>query len=205
MGFWGWPLEQTDAAIRAVQTALNITQRFDQVHEDSDGVSGQFMMGLGIATGKAVAGKIGSSDQVKVTAFGPVVNLAARLEGMTRYFKVPILCDEATANDISKSSTNLDCRVRRLARIVPHGFHRMTELYQIIPQGGDFDDISDSDLDNYAKALEKFEKHEWSSALTILDSLPNSDLARHFVTDFIRLHNSVPLPGWDGAISIPGK
>ncbi len=205
MGFWGWPLEQTDAAIRAVQTALDITRRFDQVHEGDESASGQFMMGLGIATGKAVAGKIGSSDQVKVTAFGPVVNLAARLEGMTRYFKVPVLCDEPTATDLAKSGTNPDCRIRRLARVVPHGFQRMTDLYQIIPRGGDFDEIHNHDLDEYAIALEKFENGNWAAALNILESLPNADLAHHFVADFIRQQNSVPPPDWDGSIPIPGK
>ena len=41
-----------------------------------------FRCGIGIATGRAVAGRIGTVDQVKVTAFGPVVNLASRLEGI---------------------------------------------------------------------------------------------------------------------------
>jgi len=38
-----------------------------------------FRCGIGIAHGRAVAGRIGTTDQVKVTAFGPVVNLASRL------------------------------------------------------------------------------------------------------------------------------
>ena len=56
-----------------------------------------FRMGIGIATGRAVAGKIGTVDQVKVTVFGPVVNLASRLESMTKVLCVPILLDETTA------------------------------------------------------------------------------------------------------------
>ena len=49
------------------------------------------------ASGRAVAGGIGTSDQVKVTVFGPVVNLASRLEGMTKLLHAPILLDEAAA------------------------------------------------------------------------------------------------------------
>ena len=44
-----------------------------------------------------MAGKIGTVDQVKVTVFGPVVNLASRLEGMTKILQTPILIDERTA------------------------------------------------------------------------------------------------------------
>ena len=49
------------------------------------------------ATGRAVAGRIGPREQAKVTVFGPVVNLASRLETMTKQLRVPILVDEATA------------------------------------------------------------------------------------------------------------
>jgi class 3 adenylate cyclase len=56
-----------------------------------------FQMGVGIATGRAIACKIGTADQVKLTVFGPIVNLASRLEGMTKILHAPILVDETTA------------------------------------------------------------------------------------------------------------
>jgi len=73
MGFWGWPLRQPDAVLRTCRAALAVRAEF----EATEG----FHAGIGVATGPAVAGKIGTVDQVKVTVFGPVVNLASRLEG----------------------------------------------------------------------------------------------------------------------------
>ncbi len=94
MGFWGWPLPQPDAAVRACQAALAIRAEFEAAAQRSEDPLADFRMGIGIATGRAVAGKIGTVDQVKVTVFGPVVNLASRLEGMTKILQAPILLDE---------------------------------------------------------------------------------------------------------------
>ena len=97
MGFWGWPLPQPDAAVRACLAALAIRAEFAETASRRDDPLADFRVGIGIATGRAVAGKIGTVDQVKVTVFGPVVNLASRLEGMTKILHAPILIDERTA------------------------------------------------------------------------------------------------------------
>src|SRR6185295_4952116 len=102
MGFWGWPLPQPDAAARACRAALAIRQEFAatatfQTATATENPLSDFRVGIGIASGRAVAGKIGTTDQVKVTVFGPVVNLASRLETMTKILRTPILIDELTA------------------------------------------------------------------------------------------------------------
>ena len=73
-------------------------------------------MGIGIATGRAVAGKIGTVDQVKVTVFGPVVNLASRLEGMTKILHAPILLDDAHGGSDPRDSLPPE-----VARAAPRG------------------------------------------------------------------------------------
>ena len=78
-------------------TALAIRAEFEAASERADDPLADFRIGIGIATGRAVAGKIGTVDQVKVTVFGPVVNLASRLESMTKILHAPILLDERTA------------------------------------------------------------------------------------------------------------
>ncbi|MEZ6096843.1 MAG: adenylate/guanylate cyclase domain-containing protein [Pirellulaceae bacterium] len=206
MGFWGWPLEQSDHCERAVQTALDIAGRFDSIYESTDFPVSQFMMGLGIASGTAVAGRIGTSDQVKVTAFGPVVNLASRLEGMTRYFRVPILCDEITAKRLSDgNSPALNCRVRRLARVVPYGFHRQADVFRIVPDTKREKRLTDDELKRYDEALTEFENGNWERTRSVLSELPDHDLAKQFVMDFIVDNKGLPPENWDGAIPVAGK
>lgn len=89
MGFWGWPLATPDAADRAVAAAIDIRDAFRR-----DATT--FRCGVGIASGPAVAGGIGTTDQIKVTAIGPSVNRAARLEDATKRLDAAILMDAAT-------------------------------------------------------------------------------------------------------------
>ena len=119
MGFWGWPLDQADRAIRAIEASIQIKSEFAKINLDPEHPLKDFQMGIGIATGSAVAGKIGTSDQVKVTAFGPVVNLASRLEGMTKWFGGSILLDEETVNQVRDQPHHLT--LQRLGSFLPYG------------------------------------------------------------------------------------
>ncbi len=86
--------------LQACQAALAIRAEFEASSRIENHPLAKFRAGLGIATGRAVAGQIGTTDQVKVTVFGPVVNLASRLESMTKQLQAPILIDEATAERV---------------------------------------------------------------------------------------------------------
>ncbi|MGV3483028.1 MAG: adenylate/guanylate cyclase domain-containing protein, partial [Planctomycetaceae bacterium] len=71
MGFWGWPLDQSDAVRRAALAALAIRDAFREQSSEPNARSASlhgFRCGIGLATGRAVAGRIGTVDQVKVTA-----------------------------------------------------------------------------------------------------------------------------------------
>ena len=125
MGFWGWPLPQNDAVLRTCRAALAIRAEFE--------ATAGFQAGIGVATGRAVAGKIGTVDQVKVTVFGPVVNLASRLEGMTKILRAPILLDEATARIVRRQVPRDVARVRRLAIVRPYGLDTPLEVSELLP------------------------------------------------------------------------
>src|SRR5262249_53226494 len=117
MGFWGWPFPQDDQIRQAAKAAWNIRERFDQ--------DGRFACGLGLAHGPAFAGRLGTRDQYKVGVFGPVVNRASRLEGLTKHLRVSILVDEAVANTLNQCSDPL-CRCRPLVRLRPVGLDPLT-------------------------------------------------------------------------------
>lgn len=205
MGFWGWPLAQPDVAARVSSAALAIRREFEAAARDSESPLARFQAGIGIATGKAVAGKIGTADHVKVTVFGPVVNLASRLEGMTKLLRAPILLDEATARAVRVQVPREIARVRRLAIVRPFGMDKPLEVSELLPPESQYPMLSDQHLEYCEAALDAFLAGRWSEAMELLHRTPPQDLATDFLTVYIAQHNRTPPPGWNGVIALTSK
>ncbi len=100
--FWGAPLEQPDQVELAVKCALNMRQRLGELKARwiADGLE-PFDHGIGINTGEVLVCNIGlEGRKMDYTAIGDHVNLTARVERLTREFKVPILLTEHTAEEV---------------------------------------------------------------------------------------------------------
>ena len=223
MGFWGWPLRQPDAVLRTCRAALAVRAEF----EATEG----FHAGIGVATGPAVAGKIGTVDQVKVTVFGPVVNLASRLEGMTKLLRAPILLDEATARIVRQEVPREVARVRRLAIVRPYGLDAPLEVSELLPpvshsdcgagvspapcsrggrtttcdREGRTTTLSDEHLECYEAALDAFLARDWPTALELLHRIPAEDEVKDFLVVYIAQHNRRPPKDWEGVIPLGSK
>ena len=205
MGFWGWPLPQPDAAMRACLAALAIRAEFAETAQRVDDPLADFRVGIGIATGRAVAGKIGTVDQVKVTVFGPVVNLASRLEGMTKILHAPILLDERTAIVVRNQLSPKVARLRRVAVVKPYGLDRKLEVTELLPPAGDGSGLTDENIADYEKALDHLLSGQWSQAFERLHRVPAEDRVKDFLTVFIAQHNRTPPEAWNGVIPLTSK
>jgi adenylate cyclase len=205
MGFWGWPIAQPDAAAKAAQAALEIWREFTTAARSNDPTLADFQVGIGIATGRAVAGKIGTADQVKATVFGPVVNLASRLESMTKTFRASILLDEATAGVVRETIPVGQARVRRVARVRPFGMDTAVVVSELLPPLDEHPQLTDSGLSDYEAALAAFEAGDWVDAFERLHRVPARDKVKDFLTVFIAQHNRTPPRDWDGVIALANK
>jgi adenylate cyclase len=205
MGFWGWPLAQPDAAQRAAQAALGIRAQFELASQQPDHPLADFRAGIGIATGRAVAGKIGTSDHVKVTVFGPVVNLAARLESMTKLVNAPILLDPATAAALRRRWPQQLGRIRRVAKIRPYGLASALEVSELLPSQHESPELSDQNLRDYEAALDAFIRGQWSQTLDLLQRVTTPDRVKNFLTGFINQHRRTPPANWDGVVTLESK
>jgi len=205
MGFWGWPLAQDDAAERACRAALGIRREFAQAAGDRDHPLHDFRVGVGIAGGSAVAGKIGTVDQVKVTVFGPVVNLASRMENMTKTLQAPILVDERTAAEIRSTVPRTEMRLRRVARVQPFGLQIALEVAELLPPAGLNCPLSDADIATYEAGLDALQAGDWDHAFACLHRVPAGDRVKDFLTVFIAQHHRSPPAGWQGVIALDAK
>jgi len=125
MVLFGAPLEQPDHAVRAVQAALAMQQAAAEVSRWRGDVQWEVAYGIGITTGPAVVGHIGSKRRLDYTAVGDTVNLAARLEG-----KAPpgtILISQATCEAVKDIA-----RVEALEPVKVKGKARPIVVYRVL-------------------------------------------------------------------------
>ncbi len=151
LGFWGWPIDHPGKAEDACRAALGIRAAFEDIGKDPTHPLYGFRVGIGIASGRAVAGGIGTAEQAKVTVFGPVVNLASRLQDMTKLLRVPILIDEPTADAVREHTAPDVARVRRLAKVKPYGLDTPLTVTELIPPVGAGEVLSNADIAAYER------------------------------------------------------
>lgn len=205
LGFWGWPFSSDEAPLNACRAALGIRRAFSEISRKKNHPLANFEVGIGIAHGRAVAGEMGTADQVKVTVFGPVVNLASRLEGMTKKLRVPIVLDAVTADAIRKRFSVDDGRVRRLAKILPYGMDNVVEVSELLPPESEFPELSNEQLANYDEGVEHFIEGRWEEAFSCLHKMPTTDRAQDFLGMLIAQNNRVAPSDWDGIVRLSNK
>jgi len=95
MALWGAPLEDGQHAAHAVACALDMADTL-QAFKRELGTDADFDVGIGVHSGPAVVGLIGSDKRREYTAIGDTVNLASRIEGLTKDAKRRILVSKDT-------------------------------------------------------------------------------------------------------------
>jgi adenylate cyclase len=101
---FGWPpsLSNANDAVRAIKTGIEMIELVDSLADKWTQIIGRpLKVGIGINTGDAVLGNIGSESKSDLTAIGDTVNLGARLEALTKELGVPMLVSEYTAAEVN--------------------------------------------------------------------------------------------------------
>lgn len=205
LGFWGWPISSEQAALNACRAALAIHDEFAKARADENHPLKDFETSIGVAHGRAVAGKIGTREQVKVTVFGPVVNLASRLEGMTRQLHVPILIDDNLDRMIREAGTDFEGRVRQLLHVQPYGLENSLLVSELVPPIDKLPQLTDKHLVDFESGLKEFMAGNWPEAYRFLHSMPADDRAQDFLAMKITQHGRTAPEDWDGIIRIEKK
>jgi adenylate cyclase len=186
IALFGAPVAYADHAGRAVAAALAVTSEHDPQHAAGDGPG--FAIRIGLATGPALVGNIGSRRRFNYTAIGDTVNLAARIEGMNKVYGSRILVQNRTAEACAGIAFREVDRVRVVGRAQP------IELFEPLAEPETEDAIL-----SFAQALELYRSRDFAEAVTLFQRLAERDpVARTFLARCRALLLHPPSPDWDG-------
>jgi adenylate cyclase len=99
LAFFGEPITYSDHALCAVRAACEMQARLEQLHqefEQTGAIQAPFEVGIGLNTGEVFVGLLGSEQRLSYTVIGDSVNLAARLQDLTKEIGGPVLVSETT-------------------------------------------------------------------------------------------------------------
>jgi adenylate cyclase len=133
MAFWNAPNDVENHAQKAVRCAIEMQKTLVQVNSDARArglIRSDIAVGIGMHTGSAVVGNVGSEIKNDYTAIGDTVNTASRLEGKTKDLGYPIVISEAVKSLLSKD----DVGVRSAGTIAVKGKKKKIRVFGIVLQ-----------------------------------------------------------------------
>jgi adenylate cyclase len=197
MAFWGAPVQDVDHARHAVLTAIRMQERLRARAEEFRAQGWpELQIGIGINTGVMTVGDMGSPVRKAYTVMGDAVNLASRLEGITKEYGVGIVVGERTCEQAP------DITFRELDRVRVKGKDEPVAIYEPL---GLSDELAPEDLDDlrlWKRALQLFRARDWEQSELQLYNLqkrsPDCRLYGVYIERIAALRSNPPGEDWDG-------
>jgi adenylate cyclase len=204
MAFWGSPYPQSDHALRACTCAVAMTRSLETLNAkwQAEGRH-EISIGIGLNTGPVNVGNMGSAKRLAWTVMGDNVNLASRLEGMTKEYRSRIVVSEATYRQVAE---HFVCR--ELDRIRVKGKHQPVGIYELVDVAGERAKHEPL-LSRFKTAMAAYHGQQWREAAgefgELLASYPDDGPTQIFLQRALEFMENAPEPDWDGVYVMKNK
>jgi adenylate cyclase len=204
MAFWGAPLSDEKHAENALDAAMAMQKRIGEIGPDfvKRGWP-KLEIGVGLNCGVMNVGDMGSSFRRAYTVMGDAVNLASRLEGLTKEYGVGILVSENIVKTVTSYVYRELDRVRVKGKLEPIG------IYEPVGRVGTLSNADLDELDRFQRALEHYRAQRWDDAENALVNLARANPTKKTYQIFLERVNDLRMkpPGsnWDGVFTFQTK
>jgi len=206
MAYWGPPfVDEADHARFACLAAVEMIECISTLRREIPellGVLGTPMetcdLRIGVATGEALVGSIGSDVMMSYTVMGDVVNLASRLEAANKAYGTRNLISERVFNAASAA-----IEVREIDRVVVAGQTRSERIFEILGRKGELVPQQLTSRDRYLEGLAAYRERKWDDALRALgaslEAVPDDGPSMALISRIEGLKANPPPQDWDGS------
>jgi adenylate cyclase len=210
MAMWNAPVEDDfhiENACRGALTARSVSEALNEELAESGAPIMRTRFGL--HSGEALVGNVGASDRMQYTSLGASVNLAARIEGLNKFYGTQIL-----ASDAIRRGASSDFLFRRVDIVEAKGTTIPVTIYELLGERGDdspffvgTEMLRRASL--YEQAFDHYLHRDFKDALDLLDKLADEtpdDRVVQSMKEKCRLFNDTPPPNdWNGATALDEK
>jgi adenylate cyclase len=204
MAFWGAPVADPHHARQAVTAGLAMIAELQRLNARFKARGWrEIRIGVGINTGPMSVGEMGSKIRRAYTVMGDAVNLASRLEGLTKQYGVDILVGQAT-RDAAK-----DVVFREVDRVRVQGKDEPVAIYEPLGLEAELGRERQEEFKLWAQALKAYRAQSWEQAELVLFNLqrlyPAAPLYSFYTQRVARYRHQPPQAGWDGVTTFEQK
>jgi adenylate cyclase len=205
MAFWGAPLDQEDQAPRACRAALRQQAALAELNQGFAGLDlPPLSMRIGLHTGDAIVGNLGSEKRFDYTVIGDTVNLASRLEGLNKFYGSRVMASEVT---VAACAGALE--FRELDLVAVKGKEQAVRVFEVLGLAGELTPELIQRRQDFAGALELYRQGRFAEAAAgfeaILAEAPADGPARTFLGRCRQFQETPPPAGWDTVFRPEGK
>ena len=204
MAVWGTVVSAgaTEDCRRAVQAALDMLAAAEQMRRRWLAESrAELRLGIGINQGSAIFGNIGSEEKMEPTVIGDAVNLASRLEGLTKRYGVPLILSESVARHVRGVFP-----LRTVDTVRVKGRRAAVTVYTI-PLDADFKPVQPAWLDDHERAWAAYRRGDFAAARALFaGALVEDDSTMAEMLRRCRAYEADPPgPGWEAVVDLDSK
>jgi adenylate cyclase len=198
MAFWGAPQDDPDHVLHACRTALDCQRMMAGLaHLTRPHGLPPLAMRIGLNTGTALVGNIGSEERLNYTAIGDPVNLASRLETLNKHYGTRIIVGAATRQAAGGAIV-----VRRLDRVAVYGRQAGEWIYELLAMAGEPGaDAHAHWVATYESGLDRYARRDWDGAIRAFETVAglrgDDPPSRLFVARCRALRAAPPPDDWD--------
>jgi class 3 adenylate cyclase len=191
---FGAPLDDPNHAVNAVRAALRCAARLGELDRTAAAFQGHILrQRIGLNSGEALVGNIGSRRRFNYTVMGDMVNVASRLEGANKFFGTTVIASEATM-----ALTGAAFVWRELDTIRVKGRSSSTGIYEPLAAAGEATPQQLSCSEAYAEGLAHWRAHDFtSSAESFARSASDDRPSALFLKRATELARDPPGPDWE--------
>ena len=205
MAIWGAPLSQEQAEILAVEAALEAQAALAEFNR-AVVVPGFGLKPLGtrigIASGEAIVGNMGSKTRMNYTVTGDVVNLAARLESANKHYGTAIIVSGPTAERLGTT----DFVLRPLDRLVVKGKSQPVPIFELVGRREAVEASRLAALATFERGLQRYLARDFDTAERIFAGLAETDsVSALYQARALAFRFDPPPEDWDGSYTLETK
>ena len=197
MAFWGAPLDQKDQSLRACRAALRQRAALEGLNRRfAEQKLPPLTMRIGLHTGEAIVGNLGSSNRFSYTVIGDTVNLAARLEGLNKFYSTAIIASETIVLECGEAVI-----FRELDLVAVKGRETPVRVFEVLALKDELTLEVEARGREFAQILAFYRRGDFSGAATgfgaLLERFPADGPARAFLERCRRYQETAPPEDWD--------